>query len=149
MAIRYGKPIYRKRIVQHEQLECQAFASYMRLLAPRYGITWTHVPSGGARHIKTAVALKTMGVRPGVWDYYFRKQGLPSLWIEFKHGSNKLSQEQLEWRNALAPMGDDFGVAYTALEGLAILVKMCFLPGTAYTRLGPTISIHAGPIGAG
>lgn len=137
----FPAPRLKRRAVQHEQIECKAFASFMRLLAPRHSIHWTHFPAGGKRHIKTASELKAAGLRPGVWDYLFRQQGKPTLWIEFKHGQNKLTPEQEAWRFDLEPMGDLFDVAYNAAEGLHILTQRGFLPRGAYSPFNSGIHI--------
>lgn len=135
----------RKRAVLHEENDCITFAGFMDILAPRYGIHWTHTPNGGKRHIKTAVRLKRMGVRAGVWDFYFRKAGLPTHWEEFKHGSNKLTPEQIAWRFDLLPMGDTFDVAFNYMQALAHLTSRKFLPMGAYIPCGSTIRIPLRP----
>lgn len=140
-----GIPRKNRRSVQHEANECKAFASFLRLLAPRHGIYWTHVPNGGFRHIKTATDLKAAGQRAGVWDYYFRKQGLSTGWIEFKHGYNKITPEQHSWRFDLEPLGDTFDVAYTALAGLQILTMRGFLPAGAFHAYAGGIHIPVRP----
>lgn len=136
--------LLRKKPVQHEIAMCIEFNGYLEILNKRYpNFTYTHVPNGGVRHIKTAVELKKMGVRKGVWDYYFRKDGsLYTYWIEFKYGNNTLTTEQEEWREKLLRCGADrFDVAYSALEGLDVLVKHNILPVSSFERFGGGIKI--------
>lgn len=132
---------FKRGATLHEEADCITFAGFLEVLAPRYKIHWTHIPSGGKRHIATAVRLKKMGLRKGVWDYYLRARDGRTLWLEFKHGSNKLTPEQNAWRYDLEPHGDLFEMAYNPLEGLAALVKVGFLPAGAYIACGPSIRI--------
>lgn len=147
MTFRIGRPVNRKYKIALplEEVDCQEFAAYMRILAPRHGIIWTHTPSGGKRHIKTAVMLQRMGLRAGVWDYYFRKKGLPTLWIEFKRAPNKLTNEQADWKADLIGMGDEFEVVYSARQGLEALTRRGFIPHGGYIPYGGTIRIPVGP----
>ncbi len=54
------------------------------------------IPNGGHRNIATAARLKAEGVRAGVLDVHLPVPvgGLHGLWIEFKSGYNKLTNEQ-------------------------------------------------------
>jgi hypothetical protein len=61
------------------------------------------IPNGGARHIGVAIKLKKEGVKRGVPDIFL---AVPNhkhhgLFIELKHGSNKLTDEQKAWREKL------------------------------------------------
>lgn len=58
-----------------------------------------HAANGGKRHIATAVKLKKMGVRAGVFDLCLpiSRNGYHALWIELKYGKNKPTKEQLEF----------------------------------------------------
>lgn len=124
-----------------EFFECCAFANYMRILAPRFGITWRHWPNGGFRHPKTAADLQKMGVMAGPWDYYIRRAGFPTLWLEFKRKGEKTSPSQNQWLDCLLPLGDEFDVAFTAIEGLERLTDHKFLPEGAYLLTGNSIRI--------
>ena len=50
-----------------------------------------------------AARAKKQGVKKGVWDVNFPvpRGKYSSLWIEFKHGKNKLTKEQEEFREYL------------------------------------------------
>jgi hypothetical protein len=95
------------------------------------------VPNGGLRHPAVGKMLKAEGATAGVWDcnlpvprvYGFAK-GDPSpahfppladiigLWIEIKTGRDKLSPEQIAWRDLLEPYGHEFYVARDMMETL-------------------------------
>lgn len=132
---------FRRAPVLHEETDCITFAGFMAVLAPRHKLNWTHFPAGGKRHMATAIRMKKMGLRKGVWDYYFRSPTGKTLWLEFKHGSNKLTPEQEAWKYDLEPHGDLFEVVYSPLEGLAALVRHGFLPVDSYIAAGPSIRI--------
>lgn len=61
------------------------------------------IPNGGKRAIKTALYLKAEGVKSGVLDTHLpiARGRYIGLWIEFKFGKNKLTQEQEDWLNFL------------------------------------------------
>lgn len=111
-----------------EDAECIALNGYLRLLEPLCEFTYTHIPNGGWRHKAVAAHLKAMGVRAGVWDYYFRAATCPTLWIEMKHGRNDTTPQQNKWRELLAPLGDLFEVCYSAEEALRKLIEHRFIP---------------------
>lgn len=54
------------------------------------------VPNGGARTAITGARLKREGVRKGVFDILLMvcRKSSNGLWIEMKHGKNKLTPEQ-------------------------------------------------------
>lgn len=137
----------RPRPIQHEENSCIELNGYLELLWQRHPtFLWTHVPNGGWRSPRTAGILKAMGVRKGVWDYYFRNLvGGPERghahWIEMKHGRNDLTPEQEEWRDHLTRLGDTFHVCYSAKEALASLVREGFLPMGCYEPFGAGIRI--------
>lgn len=112
----------------NEEAECIAFNSYLLLLQPYCDFIYTFSGNGGFRHPKTAATLKRMGLRPGIWDYYFRSSGKPTLWIEMKFDKNGVSRVQGGWRERLEPEGDIFKVCYSAEEGLKALVDEGFVP---------------------
>lgn len=58
-----------------------------------------HIPNGGSRNKIEAANLKRQGVKAGVPDIYLPvpKGKYHGLYIELKHGKNKLSDLQREW----------------------------------------------------
>lgn len=66
-----------------------------------------HIPNGGARHVVVAYKLKKMGVRKGVHDLFLmaRRGDYTMLIIEMKAGKNKLTPEQVEFKD----MAEEYG----------------------------------------
>ena len=73
-----------------------------------------HVPNGGKRTAITGAILKSMGVRPGFWDYILpvRRGASLGLIIEMKHGKNKLTPEQQEFGDHMLEEGWCTAVCY-------------------------------------
>lgn len=111
-----------------ETAECVVFNSYLLLLARYCDFTYTFSGNGGLRDKIVASILKRCGLTPGVWDYYFRAPGKPTLWIEMKHGKNGTSTSQEKWREQLEPLGDIFEVCYSAEAALKVLVEHGYVP---------------------
>lgn len=111
-----------------ENAECVVLNTYLLMLERHCDFAYTFSGNGGLRDKWVAALLKRCGLRPGVWDYYFRRINRPTHWIEMKHGKNGLSEKQERWRDALEPMGDTFSVAYSAEEALRQLVDHDIIP---------------------
>lgn len=81
------------------------------------------VPNGGTRGVAEAGRLKRGGVRPGVPDVCapIPVEGYPALWIEFKFGSGKLSDEQIKFTNLLHSLGHCVRVARSSEQAIKIL----------------------------
>ena len=81
------------------------------------------VPNGGTRSVAEATRLKRGGVRPGVPDICapIPIAPYPSLWIEMKIKSNKLSEEQIKFTNLLHSLGHCVRVARNAEQAIRIL----------------------------
>ena len=74
------------------------------------------IPNGGARPGKTAVNLKTEGVRPGVPDLFVPAR---NLWIEMKRATGgKLSPEQKDWIEYLNAIGHRAIVGHGAEDAI-------------------------------
>lgn len=58
------------------------------------------IPNGGARNIIVAAKLKAEGVISGVWDMFLAvpKGNYGGLFIEIKAGKNKLTDNQVKFR---------------------------------------------------
>lgn len=76
------------------------------------------IPNGGHRHVQVAVKMKAEGVQAGVPDL-----SLPvprgvyhGMYIELKYGSNKASQAQIKWLNALGEKGYKAVICWGAQE---------------------------------
>lgn len=124
-----------------EENECVRFNSYLILLKRSNQFTYTFSGNGGKRHISVATKLKRMGLRAGVWDYYFRAHGVPSLWIEMKHGRNGLTREQMDWHDELVQMGDTFNVCYSAEEALRALIERKIISSDSCGMVGRMVYV--------
>lgn len=84
-----------------------------------------HVPMGGKRNKITASILKSMGTRPGLWDYilFARRGTCPGLVIELKHGRNKLTEEQAQLGSHLESEGWQTAVCYNWREAALEIVN--------------------------
>lgn len=88
------------------------------------------IPNGGKRSVITAAILKREGVRAGVLDWTLpvpttkpfteQKSG---LWIEFKHGKNKLTPAQAEYAMLLRHYGHEVHVCYTVDAAIEITIN--------------------------
>ena len=87
-------------------------------------LRWLHaVPNGGARNAVTGARMKAEGTRKGIYDLFwpFPRGEFKGLYLEFKHGRNKLTPEQEEFGEFVRQHGYKTGVAYTVDEGIEIL----------------------------
>lgn len=76
---------------------------------------WVHaVPNGGYRSKLTAVNLRREGVKKGVWDIFipYPRGEYHGMYIEMKYGKNKLTPEQVGFKNDMEPQGYLCCVAY-------------------------------------
>lgn len=66
-----------------------------------------HIPNGGKRDKRTAVALKRQGVKAGVPDICLpvARNGYHGLYIELKAGKNKATKSQGKWQKFLNSQG--------------------------------------------
>lgn len=93
------------------------------------------IPNGGHRHKAVAAKMKAEGVKAGVWDvfvpvskyedgddYYGPHILECGLWIEMKYGSNKLTENQESFRNALID-DYDFEVCYSGIEAANVIFE--------------------------
>lgn len=131
------QPFKGPHVRNSEEAECIAFNSYLGLLHPHCEFVYTFSGNGGMRDKVTAANLKRCGLTAGVWDYYFRAPGLPTLWIEMKFGKNGTTTTQEKWREALEGEGDIFEVCYTAEAALKTLVDHGYVP-PSMVFFGPT-----------
>jgi len=54
------------------------------------------IPNGGFRNAREGARLKRQGAKAGVWDIFLpmAMKGYHGLYIEMKHGKNKLTEKQ-------------------------------------------------------
>lgn len=84
-----------------------------------------HIPNGGRRDKREAIALKRQGVRAGVPDLHLpvARKGYNSLYIEMKVGKNKCSENQNKWISRLLEQGHQVKVCYGSLEAIETIKK--------------------------
>jgi hypothetical protein len=76
------------------------------------------IPNGGARHIAVARKLKAEGVKKGTWDIFvpIPSHNHSGLFIEMKHGKNKLSGGQKDFGEYVNRHGYATSVCYSAKD---------------------------------
>ncbi len=110
-----------------KQLESQhqkALFEWIRIMGKkdsRYSKIFA-IPNGGKRDKKTAINLKKEGVLSGVRDIFvpIPNYRLGGLWIEMKIGNNKLTKNQIEFRNGLEAFYR-FEICYSWIEAREII----------------------------
>jgi hypothetical protein len=121
---------FQKALLYHRDLLVGQFPELKALYA---------VPNGGLRDKGTAKKLKAEGATAGVWDCHLPVMQWPKgrmvmtalsfanrecaigLWIEIKIGKDKLSPEQIAWKELLEPLGHKFYVARDMMQTLAYI----------------------------
>lgn len=73
------------------------------------------IPNGGSRNKIEARNLKLQGVTPGVPDTFLAvpREPYSGLWIEFKAGKNKTTEEQIRFLNLASSVGYATAVVYS------------------------------------
>lgn len=97
-------------------------------------ISWKHlylrndlaifaIPNGGMRNIGTAIKLKAEGCTAGVFDCFLAKPNKTKhgLWIEFKAGKNKLTENQKIFMECRLKDGYECKVCYNLDEAIKAL----------------------------
>lgn len=76
------------------------------------------IPNGGSRDVREAANLKASGVKAGVWDLMLpiARHGFHGLWIEMKHGDNKLTDKQEDWGVRMDLAGYQTVVAWSSYD---------------------------------
>jgi hypothetical protein len=93
------------------------------------------VPNAGKRSIGAARYYLAEGLRSGVWDVWLPvpKNGNTGLVIEMKYGKNKLSENQVIWRERLKRHGWKTAVCYSADECIKTICEYLGLVLADYT----------------
>jgi hypothetical protein len=100
----------------------------------RPNVMWRHVPNGEHRDPRTAAKLKAMGVLPGSADLEFhwverdindivgdKRLRRRVLHLELKIGKRPMSIAQVSFALSVRLLGDEYHVAHTVDEAVAIL----------------------------
>lgn len=97
-----------KKIYPSESEEQKTLIKWWALQYPQFDSLLFHIPNGGLRNLKTAVRLKTEGVKPGVADLFL---AMPSkqhhgLFIEMKRQrGNGQTELQRQFQGAVESQG--------------------------------------------
>lgn len=81
----------------------QAFRKLLRTIAP--SVTSWAVPNAGKRGMGAVARAKREGLRAGVHDEHYAAPGGWLAILEWKDGKGPLSQEQIDWGNAMVRRG--------------------------------------------
>jgi len=106
------------RLKKIKSSEHQIQSAFFELLRVKYNFLEVFafaIPNGGHRHISVAKKLKKEGVKAGVSDVFiaFPYGSKHGLWIEFKAGNNKMTEQQAAFSNRMLAVGYDFALCYS------------------------------------
>lgn len=108
-----------KKTCPSESDEQKALIRWWKLQFPQWDILLFHIPNGGLRNLKTAVRLKSEGVKPGVADLFLAipSGGYHGMFLEMKRQfGNKPTELQKQFQAAVEAKGYAFVVGYGWLE---------------------------------
>lgn len=105
-----------------------------------------HVPNGGSRNKAEAANLKAEGVKAGVPDlmFPFPHGAYIGLVVEMKFGSNRESEDQIEWLQALQAAGHCVAVCYSSRTALDLIER--YIRFRSGERLNAEIGKHGYPV---
>lgn len=140
---RQGRPLkiitIRHKIETEQQILFFDWANYCATYNARpLALYCHHIPNGGARHVRIAIEMKRMGVRPGIPDMHcvIPSGGFHSFWGEFKAPGGPVTEKQAEQHALLRAEGHYVTVEYSASamaeELIRYLKRGC--PGTLTVR---------------
>ena len=118
------KLLYRKSNKQLEQAEQIKVFDWKRTNEKQYpALKLLHsIPNGTYSHIYTAIITKRMGILSGMPDICLPINPIPethnALYIEMKHGKNKLSKSQKSIKKLLEGAGNKVVVCYSSEEAI-------------------------------
>jgi hypothetical protein len=121
---------WRNAVVQkHREVSFQIQLFSMLRWCIRPDVLFWHVPNGGYRDDREAAKLKAMGVLPGCADLEFHWVEIDALQrkcrrvlhLELKTDKGRLSDAQASFALAVKLLGDEYHVARSIDEAIAIL----------------------------
>lgn len=114
------------------------WAGYNAVQLPELELMY-HVPNGGKRDARTAVALKRQGVKAGVPDICLPvpRGEYHGMYIELKTGKNRTTPKQDAWLKRLRQQGYYTAVCY-GWQSAAELIQMYLV---RYDQLGEPVQV--------
>lgn len=91
---------------------------------------WSYDSAGEKRSLMTGALLKAKGLKPGKSDYEFKQiRGniAHHLYIEFKFGKGKQSDNQIAFEKTCKASNEKYYVVYSVEEAIDILKKEGFI----------------------
>ncbi len=112
-----------------EQVSLFKWAALMRKKYPELALMYA-VPNGGHRHVNVARKLSAEGVKAGVPDIHLPVAAgrFIGLWIEMKFGTNRPSEHQARYMEALRKAGHRTVVCYSWASAVAAIEEYLSMP---------------------
>lgn len=109
-----------------EAYNAKYFKQFQPVRYPVPQLRWLHaIPNGGLRSAKAGALMKAEGVKKGVADIFLpiadEINRLHGLYIEMKAGTNKQSDEQIEFEKFVSEQGYAYHVCYDWRSAATIL----------------------------
>lgn len=82
-----------------EALIQKALAYYLRVLANRGDVLFTHIANEGKMPIQYRMKLKRLGTTPGAPDLLILTKTSRTIFVELKTKKGRLSENQKKWRD--------------------------------------------------
>ena len=112
-------------MIKHEENDQKAVIQWAEIMKNKYPcLQWLYaVPNGGKRNKAEAANLKRSGVKSGVSDLClpYANKKYHGLYIEMKHGKNKVTESQKEFLKYINSAGYFGAVCYSADEAIELL----------------------------
>lgn len=93
----------RNRLPDREASQQMAFRKRLRFIAPAIR-SWA-VPNAAKRGPRAVARAKREGMTAGVFDEHYAAETARIAFLEWKDGSGELSQDQIDWGNAMHRRG--------------------------------------------
>ena len=111
--------------MSEKKLQCSLIKAVSKTLLPKHPelALLYHIPNGELRDVRTAIALKRMGVLKGVPDLHLPvpRKGYAGLWLELKVETFETSPWQEAVHKMLRQYGHKVEVVRSVPQGLEIL----------------------------
>jgi VRR-NUC domain len=111
-------------LYEAQHLHIPVVAALRRFISP--GWKFFHCPNGEIRSKRDASKLKAMGVLPGVPDLILFPPASkdPTVFLEFKRGSARLTDEQREFAGWARETGNDYHVIRSQEEAFDLFCRL-------------------------